>query len=80
MKKGNVLLSWLMLFSVIVGQYNYDQHILNQKLCEYSKYATIKYEVTNGKLYCRSSDNSYQVLTKYKSRSKHLGEHKMESK
>lgn len=45
-------------------------------LCEYSKYATRDYDLINRKLYCRSSDNSFQELTKYKPRSPHLDEHK----
>lgn len=46
------------------------------ELCEYSKYKTNQYKMINGKLYCQSSDNSFQRLTKYKPRSKHMDEHK----
>ena len=45
-------------------------------LCEYSKYATSDYKITNRVLYCMSSDNGYQKLTKHKPRSLHMNDHK----
>jgi len=63
--------------AVIFNVYSYN---LKQTLCEYSKYATPDHSAINSKLYCRSSDNSYQRLTKPKPRSIHLDEHKKEQK
>lgn len=35
---------------------------LNKERCEKSEYKTREYEITNNKLYCKSSDNSMQQL------------------
>ena len=46
-----------------------------QSLCEYSKYATPHYKLIDDVIYCKSSDNSYQMLQKHKPKSDHNKEH-----
>ena len=53
-----------------------DKGETEKQLCEYSKYSTSDYQVINGSIYCRSSDNSFQLLTKHKPKSKHLLDHR----
>ena len=46
-----------------------------RSLCEYSKFATPHYKLIDDVIYCKSSDNSYQMLTKFKQKSDHNKEH-----
>ena len=48
---------------------------INKRECMESIYKTRDYKLTNGVLYCRSSDNSYQKLRKWYV-SPHLENHK----
>ena len=63
------------IFGISVYSWNNNPETEKQ-LCEYSKYATSDYQVINGSIYCRSSDNSFQLLTKHKPKSKHLDDHR----
>lgn len=58
---------------IIAGLFMND--LSNKQKCLKSIYKTDDFNVKNGVLYCRSSDNSYQKLTKPKVRSSHIDEH-----
>ena len=60
----------------VIGMYLFDgSDKSNARLCEYSKFATPHYKLIDDVIYCKSSDNSYQMLQKHKPKSDHNKEH-----
>ena len=60
---GYLLISVLFIAMVVVLiQIKHDKANMNK--CLESEYKTKDYKMVNNKLYCRSSENSYQILRK----------------
>jgi len=67
------IIAGLLLASVMVQR---ETH--KRQLCTYSIYATSDYMMINDKLHCKDSGKGYQFLTKPKTKSPHLLEHRSE--
>jgi len=75
---GVFLISMTCIIGLLILSMMAINDISRKNLCRYSVYGIPDYKIVDGNLFCRSSDNSFQLLTKHKARSSHLDDHKSE--